>query len=195
VNGCASAPELRIVSEELWESAHARLDLSRTTYLRAQGGKLWGRPPSGVASKYLLTGIARCGVCGAGLEVRSRSHGRERVFYYSCSSFYRRGPSICPNRYEIPLRAADAAVIAALLEDLLTPERLVSVVTARLLARAKAATADDTPSALEGVQRELAATQTALGRLTAAVAAGADCRYSSTPSRRRTRTVESLSAD
>ena len=100
------APELRIVDEELWNAAHTRLAATRQTYLRTQGGRLWGRPPSGLAGKYLLTGLARCGVCGGGLEVRSRSHGRRRTFFYSCSSFYRRGPEVCPNRYEIPMQAA-----------------------------------------------------------------------------------------
>jgi site-specific DNA recombinase len=88
---------------------------------------LWGRPASGVASKYLLTGILRCGVCGAGLEVRSRKQGARREFFYSCSSYYRRGPAICPNRYEIPMRTADTAVIETLLSNLLTPDRLADV--------------------------------------------------------------------
>ena len=162
------APELRIVDEALWDAAHARLAATRQTYLRTQGGRLWGRPPSGLASRYLLTGIARCGICGGGLEVRSRSHGRRRAFYYSCSSFYRRGPEVCPNRYEIPMRAADAAVIEALLNDLLTSDRLATVVK-RLLTRAAAAR--DTPNTTRAdVERQLAVVEAALGRLTAAVA-------------------------
>jgi len=42
------APELQIVSNELWNAAHARLEAARKTYLRSQNGQLWGRPPSGV---------------------------------------------------------------------------------------------------------------------------------------------------
>ena len=166
------APALRIVDEALWDAAHARLAATRQTYLRTQGGRLWGRPPSGLASRYLLTGIARCGICGGGLEVRSRSHGRRRAFYYSCSSFYRRGPEVCPNRYEIPMRTADAAVIEALLTELLTPDRLATVMK-RLLARATAAR--DTPDTTRAdVERQLADVEAALVRLTAAVAAGGD---------------------
>lgn len=115
------APELRIVTDAEWQAAHARLEATRCTYLRSTNGQLWGRPASGVASKYLLTGIARCGVCGAGLEVRSRKQGTRREFFYSCSSYYRRGTTVCPNRYEIPMVTADAAVIETLLGDLLTP--------------------------------------------------------------------------
>lgn len=97
-------PKLRIVSDDLWNAAHARLEVTRETYLRSQNGQLWGRPLSGVASKYLLTGIGRCAHCGAGLEVRSRSHGRRRIYFYSCSSYYRGGKAVCPNRYEIPMK-------------------------------------------------------------------------------------------
>ena len=166
------APQLRIVSDELWAAAHSRLNATRQTYLRTQGGRLWGRPPSGLAGKYLLTGIARCGICGAGFEVRSRSHGRRREFFYSCSSFYRRGPEVCPNRYEIPMTTANAAVIEALLEELLTPDRLVSV-TERLLARAKVEQHPPDMARRE-VERQFADVETALSRLTAAVAAGGD---------------------
>ena len=45
-------------------------------------GKLWGRPPSGVESKFLLTGFAVCGICGGSLCVRSRSDGRFRAYFY-----------------------------------------------------------------------------------------------------------------
>ena len=166
------APELRIVDDQLWDAAHVRLAATRQTYLRTQGGRLWGRPLSGLASKYLLTGLACCGVCGGGLEVRSRQHGRRREFFYSCSSFYRRGPEICPNRYEIPMRTADAVVTEALLEELLTPERMAAL-TDRLFARAKenqAIPADVVAAA----ERQLADVEAALTRLTTAVAAGGD---------------------
>jgi hypothetical protein len=53
-----SSPVLRIVSDDLWRTAHARLNESRTTYLRGTKGRLGGRPASGVESKYLLPGLA-----------------------------------------------------------------------------------------------------------------------------------------
>ena len=168
------APHLRIVSDEQWNTAHARLSATRETYLRANNGRIWGRPPSGVASKYLLVGLARCGHCGAGLEVRSRSHGKTRAYYYSCSSFYRRGKAICPNRIEIPMTAADGIVIETVLSELLTPERL-AVVTARAAEITKAGReSGDAIVARAGVERQLADVRAALDRLTGAVAAGGD---------------------
>ena len=165
------APELRIVSDELWNAAHARLEATRETYVRSQKGQLWGRPPSGIAGKYLLTGIARCGHCGAGLEVRSRDHGKKRAYFYSCSSYYRRGKTICPNKIEIPMLEADVAVIEGLLSEILTPERLARV-AARALELAKSE--HDAPDIRTGIERQLSESLTALDRLTAAVAAGGD---------------------
>jgi len=168
------APELRIVPEKLWDAVHARLAATRKNYLRQQNGQLWGRPPSGEASKYLLVGLARCGHCGAGLEMRSRASGKRgrRLYYYSCSSFYRRGPAICPNRFEIPMPVADSIVIDTMLSELLTPKRLTKVVErAAEIARAEAAEAPDLKA---GLERELAECQSAQERLTTAVAAGGE---------------------
>jgi DNA invertase Pin-like site-specific DNA recombinase len=58
------APALRIVPEDLWQAAHERLDRTRQTYLRSTGGKLWGRPESGIEARHLLTGFVTCGCCG-----------------------------------------------------------------------------------------------------------------------------------
>ena len=157
-----SAPNLRIVSDELWAAAHARLDATRLSYLRTQ---------SGLAGKYLLTGLARCGVCGGGLKSAVGAMGAgERS-----STRAHRSIAVArslPNRYEIPMQAADVAVTEALLEELLTPDRL-AVVLERLLARA-AAERDTPNTARVAVQRQLAEVETALDRLTAAVAAGGD---------------------
>ena len=127
-------PTLRLVSDEVWERAHARLTATREAYLQTTGGRSWGRPLDGAAHKYLLTGLARCGLCGGSLEVRSRSHGKQRAHFYACSSYWRRGKSVCANKAELPLPAADDAVIAALQQELLTPA-LVDAVVRKVLVR------------------------------------------------------------
>ncbi len=68
---------------------------TRQTYLRGTHGQLWGRPVDGHESKYLLTGLSRCGVCGGTLIVRSRDHGHRRAYFYACSSFHHRGKTVC----------------------------------------------------------------------------------------------------
>jgi DNA invertase Pin-like site-specific DNA recombinase len=118
-----AAPELRLVSDAVWQAAHARLDESRDCYLRVTKGRLWGRPLDGVARKYLLTGLARCGKCGGSLEVRGGDHR-----YYCCSSYWRRGRAVCDNKLEIPLITGERAVLAALERELLTPDFVETVV-------------------------------------------------------------------
>jgi site-specific DNA recombinase len=68
------APELRIVSDELWRVAHARLDRTRQTYLRQTGGKLGGRPE--LESRNLLSGFLVCGECGGSMHAIKRTSKR-----------------------------------------------------------------------------------------------------------------------
>jgi DNA invertase Pin-like site-specific DNA recombinase len=114
-------PTLRIVSAELWNEAHERLELSRKTYLRGTKGQLFGRPPAGTTGKYLLTGFARCGCCGGGMIVKSRAHGRKRAFRYGCSSYHLRGCAICRNRLDWPMEEVDAMAFDMIEEDVLNP--------------------------------------------------------------------------
>ena len=69
------------------------------------------------------------------MEVRSRSHGSQRAYFYACSVSVRRGRTICPNRLELPLDAAKAAVLDALEQELLTPD-FVETVVRKVLTRA-----------------------------------------------------------
>jgi site-specific DNA recombinase len=114
-------PDLRIVPEALWEAAHARLASARATYLKGTQGVRWGRPPTGVIAKHLLSGIARCGVCGGGLTVRSRQHARARSYRYVCASYHYRGRAVCTNSTEVPVAAAEQIVFDLIEEDVLQP--------------------------------------------------------------------------
>ena len=59
----ADHPELRIIDDELWERVQAhRNALKKAFNIKESGGLALGR--SGVYSKYLLVGLAQCGVCG-----------------------------------------------------------------------------------------------------------------------------------
>jgi hypothetical protein len=123
-----------------------------------------------VESKYLLTGLARCGVCGGSLVVRSRSHGGRRAFFYGCTSYHHRGRTVCTNALEMPLAAADEAVLSHLEADALCPE-VMEAALARAVERLT------TPEPDAGKRRQaLKATRKTLERdlaqLTAAVTAG-----------------------
>jgi Recombinase/Recombinase zinc beta ribbon domain len=167
------APDLRIVTDETWDAAHERLQASRGTYLRHTDGRVWGKPTDGLESKYLLrTGLAQCAVCGGGLYVTSRSHGRQRAFFYACTTFHRKGHTVCANNRQIAMEAADWAVMEAVQDELLDPGVVAQAVweAAGTLVQAP----PDFTARLEAlVARE--ATLTAItGRLTAAISAGGE---------------------
>ena len=146
------APGLRIVSDVLWRSVHERLEAAHQIYLRANDGRLWGRPQHGRESKYLLTGLGRCGGCGGTMVVRSRNHGKRRAFYYACSAFHHRGRAICPNSLEMRLTDADDAILTALERQLLAEDVIEEAMT-RAIAQAPAAQLLDIQQQRERVER------------------------------------------
>ena len=162
-----AAEHLRLVPEDLWRAAHARLAASRASYLAANAGRAWGRPRD-VDSKYMLSGLARCGVCGGGLIVRSRSHGKRRAFLYACGSYHQRGPSVCTNRAQIPLEAVDRVVLDEL-GALMTPDVLSDAVEAAL---AMTAGAPGPEATVARASEELSVVEAEIERLTSAIAAG-----------------------
>jgi site-specific DNA recombinase len=64
----ADAPHLRIVDDELFEAAQTR----RTA--RTIAGKRGRRKP-----RHALSGLLRCGCCGAGMSIKDRDRGRLRI--------------------------------------------------------------------------------------------------------------------
>ena len=113
--------ELRIVPPELWAAAEARHEGARKTYLRSTGGKLWGNPGSGYESKYLLSGIARCGCCGGSIAAVGGRAGHLSTFYYGCSFRRNRGPNVCTNDVNARMDAADEALLTAIEQQVLNP--------------------------------------------------------------------------
>ena len=128
-----------------------------------------GRPP-GEGAKYLLTGLATCDVCGAGFEVLSRASGGHRLYTYGCSAHRRKGATVCANGLLVRMREANAAVLATVEATVLNPRVVECAV-----AHAEAALARDcTAERQETLEAELANTEKAVSRLTAAIATGGE---------------------
>jgi len=83
------APESRIVPEDLAARVTERLDRVATLYPRKTTGELLSRP-MGDESSYLLTGFAKCGVCGGAMVTDTPRHGvgdgRHAVPHYICAN-------------------------------------------------------------------------------------------------------------
>jgi hypothetical protein len=96
--------------------------------------------------------------------------GADEPFFYACSSFHHRGKTVCANSLEMPLQAAEDAVLTALERELLDPE-ILEAAAAR--AAARVASPESDPNARRhAIEAALADTENALARLTAAVAEG-----------------------
>jgi hypothetical protein len=160
---------LRIVSEELWHLAHRRLHGIREHLRQASGGRLGVRTRD-IESRYLLSGFARCAVCGGGLTVMSRSHGRERAFFYGCLANHKRGHTICGNSLVRRIEQIDEAVLGTLGGDVLRPTVVESVLEGVFEAMRPTTVARD----VEALRGELQETERALARLTEAIAIGGE---------------------
>jgi hypothetical protein len=112
-----------------------------------------------------------CGLCGGTLMVRSRSHGCRRAYFYACSSFHHRGKTVCPNSLEMRLQDADEAVLTALEHELLDPA-ILEAAMARAAARVAAPLVDTEEARRHALETARTQTESALARLTEAVAAG-----------------------
>ena len=165
------APSLRIVGENLWAAAHARLGASRETYLARTHGERHGRPFASRRSPYLLPGLASCRACGGGLIVRSRASSAGRRFVYACNYHHARGESVCTNHLLAPMDATDRAVLDTLEAEILDP-----VVVGRTLEKAAAfmtEPAQDRADRHRILVDRLAILSAEVSRLTDAIAAGA----------------------
>jgi hypothetical protein len=99
-------------SDEEWGAAHRRLQAAAAVYLRSTGGKSWGKPPSGVESKYLLAGLGSCALCHASMTVRASSHRRGHHLYFICANYDHRGSTVCSNGLRLPMARADEVILA-----------------------------------------------------------------------------------
>jgi site-specific DNA recombinase len=166
------APQLRILTDEEWDEAHARLSEVRRRYLRLQNGQVLGRPPATSSTRYLLSGLLTCGTCGASLEARTRSHGRKRVPFYGCSAHVRKGSSICANNVEIPMSDAEEAILSTIERPMLDPAIVHDILTAALAELQAESTSDAQRTA--PLEQELSRINGELTRLTEALAAGGE---------------------
>ena len=162
--------DLRVVPDSLWHAVHERLDNAKAIYLRSTDGQLWGRPANGLESKYMLTGLLRCGACGGTMTVTSSDWKSRRKFAYACSHNRFRGSSVCANNLWAPMAATDSAVLESLKQEILHP-----AVVERALRQAFARLQSD-DGGVENRRAKLLAErqrlQVELGRLTAAIVAG-----------------------
>ncbi len=107
--------QLRIVSDEVWASAHEVLQGKEKTFGFKRGSP---RRPAALDSKYLLTGFVQCGVCGGTIVQTVSAHKPA----YRCWYNHSRGQAVCSNSLMVDMHLADDAVLRAVTRDVLDPE-------------------------------------------------------------------------
>ena len=137
-------PELAIVEDDLWEAAQRlRRDRSPGTHPRVQ------RRP-----KRLLSGLIRCGACGAKMIVRSGA-------FLGCSARANRGT--CDNVRQISVSEVETRVLVALERHLLDPAVAEEAVATYVAERRKLAA--EARKSAQSIDRELAGIKARIERL------------------------------
>ena len=81
--------------------------------------------PKRTASRFLLSGLAKCGYCGKALVGQDAKSGR--FSYYVCGTLVKKGTGSCQMQY-LNKQKFEAAVIEKIKERILTEEHLTSLV-------------------------------------------------------------------
>jgi site-specific DNA recombinase len=150
-------PELRIVSEELWQSVKRRQDAQRP-----QRQAHWKGDPTRLSGnqalrrrKYLLSGLLECGVCGGKMTIAGTG-ARKR---YYCAN-HKQGTGLCRGMPGIRQADAEALGLNGLRTQLMQPaayEKFRADFARRVQAKSREQSADQKHYAAE--LRELEARQ------------------------------------
>ncbi|MEQ1713185.1 MAG: recombinase family protein, partial [Hyphomicrobium sp.] len=160
-------PELRIASQELWDKVKARQrvaskDTRPDKKTSADGGSkpaFWERQ----RPRYLLSGLMKCGCCGANFT----KYGASR---FACASSRDRGT--CSNKLTIRGDVLEASILSGLQTRLMEPERFeqfAKLMVAEMNQQRMAASAAKAGkrSSIESIERQIK-------RLVDAIVDGAD---------------------
>ncbi|WP_373277413.1 recombinase family protein [Formivibrio citricus] len=144
-------PHLRLIEQALWDKVQLRVQAHRENYNRqvkaapppsaftvsGTPSSDWALPgllskpaaiDTGKSSKYLLTGMMRCALCGGNIVMlggkppKNPENDPRKYLYYGCSTHRNRGNSACKNSFRINMLVLDTQVLDQVKKILLTPE-------------------------------------------------------------------------
>ena len=112
------APQLRIVSEEVFAGAARRFERVKRIYGRTgqEGNGLIAGP-----RRYLFSGLLKCSVCGGSITLVC-GRGRNGADRYGCSIHHQRGDSECTNSLLVRRDELERDLLRGLSEDVLRTE-------------------------------------------------------------------------
>src|SRR6266849_8268969 len=109
-------PELRIISDELWQLVQAK----NLRMAKLYGGHHQGLLNRSASSRNLLTGFLKCGLCGGNLVIVTGRQRRHAM--YGCPQhFYR---STCSNGLKVRQECLEKELLSDLQQAILQPEAI-----------------------------------------------------------------------
>ena len=124
-------------------------------------------PPRVVNSPTLLTGLLKCGCCGASMTLATGKGGRYR--YYKCNTKISKGNKLCDS-HSFPMKKLDTLILNALADKVFDPKR-VKTMLSDMKKQIKAAQ-ESQDDGLKKLTKELDELKTATDRLYEAVEKG-----------------------
>ncbi len=109
-------PPLRIVSDELWHRVKTRQTIVQRKSAKIREA-LHRNARTGRQPKYLLSGLLKCGFCGANFVIGDQRH-------YVCASHVNGGQHACGNHLRVARAIAESRILAGIKAELLAPEYL-----------------------------------------------------------------------
>jgi site-specific DNA recombinase len=114
-------PEQRIVSDKLWQAVQERLAFVNRKW-GAQGQKGGFMNISGASSRYIFSGLLKCGLCGHNVTLVSGTGSRRRTARYGCPFYSGRGT--CKNSRLVARDTLEKELLRKLQHDVLSPEAI-----------------------------------------------------------------------
>ncbi len=125
-------------------------------------------PPRRVNNPTLLTGLLKCGDCGAYMTLVTGKSGRYR--YYKCTTRQSKGNHACPSK-NYPMQQLDELILGHVIERVLDPERLRQLFAE---VRKRVSTAKkNSGESVKALEQQLKGVEMRLARLYEAIEAGA----------------------
>ncbi len=127
-----------------------------------------------MASRYLLSGLGRCAICGSRIVSVGGTKGngatRKSTPMYGCSHHHNRGSAVCANKHKVYQDEAETAVLEGIGKQILTPEA-VDYVVGQALQNLKLALKrpDNRQEQIKGLQADLTESKRILERLSQAL--------------------------
>ncbi len=128
-----------IIDPALWQQVTHRRQAVAKAY---EGYEQNFGATKSIQTRFLLTGLLKCAVCGGNFAARvvQTRRGSGHYHYYGCAFRARRGSAVCQNSTLLPQEAIEREILDILQQAVLTPatlDRLLTVVNARLRAQAQ----------------------------------------------------------